>query len=1114
MRPFSIDYRSSRSIGRECGCTIGRACACGANQHIARGPDRYCGICKSCRNNKANKKKRGRYGQLKCVNPPLSSGDFRIVKIGSNSIRLHKDQVDYFRTKAPSLVDEPAKKFSDIVVLELYLMRQAHVHRCKEINFKIEELCEAVQPLEEELSSLRSRTLPDEELVDTMVAHKSMQRLPYKLAIKHLGEKTDRLNQEITDLKSEHSRLTFTITSRSATVIQKACRGMIARVQVYNSRVSLETQGRNESATDIQRIIRGRTGRFRAALVRRDKREKACVKIQSVTRMMLGGFTAGRRRDEIQQQEREAAAKLIHKKLRVARESELQILAEKEAIRTLEKANLDGAANTIQRIIRGHFARKTKRARRVELSLGPRVRELCNKYIAKGDLFQFLEAVNRDYELHFAQQRELRRMELENATTFINEVMAHREEQMRNSWAQWEQQKIKMKPEEKSVVTYGMKKKKTKSINPTAFNHSKADVLLQKRERELTRHVQKVPLEKLYRPLLQRSNLQCVTAVPKQIVVVPVPGCVLKDPLLNPISSTVESKSALEIGTERNRRLPQRVLENARFSGTRLLFTEISSLEEDLDTLVFLACLRCHVKTECKSEEEFERFILSAPAEIKQMAEEEAREISSLLAVNLKSKGLRTCYDVCNHRDVLENVFGVPADLAMMIRHMLGELTGSLDNVRPSLVEQKWRQALDQQTISFDSQRDQVPIHNILASDPNQNLKGHGLALVNHFPPRPSVHRVATPPAYSSFNKTRPDTVETVDYRVGIPVQALRPHSANMPGLSVDCNEPFTIERPATAGEVKYSKRLQGLTATFDLNIKALDIKESESFEKETAPTIINTIRPHSRASTAATVDWNVSSESEEFPDQDSSDSEDECEESIKPEWKHLDVICSTLKSTDPVHVLVTQIFFVSDSVNQVPYEAFMMELQEMPHEADMLRKEMIRERMRQSRDLATPIAALFENSGFHSIESLAACPLQVLGLPVHLCTQIRHVHNQLIGNNTHAETDYRYSRSVTDISSSQKEPLPPVRLRKYTEIKSVNIPIDPVKKRQLVGRVLTRGQVFSKMHVLEGQDSKNSMKLSQTYFDWKMNSKLGIDTIVATPAEAQALENWHPFPA
>ena len=76
-------------------------------------------------------------------------------------------------------------------------------------------------------------------------------------------------------------------------------------------------------------------------------------------------------------------------------------------------------ATDINRMARGFIARRTRRARRVELTLGPRVRELCEKFIAKGDLFQFLEAVNHDYELHMAQQAELRMLEVENATTFI-----------------------------------------------------------------------------------------------------------------------------------------------------------------------------------------------------------------------------------------------------------------------------------------------------------------------------------------------------------------------------------------------------------------------------------------------------------------------------------------------------------------------------------------------------------------------------------------------------------------------------------------------------------------------------------------------------------------------
>ena len=73
------------------------------------------------------------------------------------------------------------------------------------------------------------------------------------------------------------------------------------------------------------------------------------------------------------------------------------------------------------------------KARRVELKLNKRVRKMAYEYISKGGFWEFLAAVNKDYERY----NEQRSREEELAATFINQVLVHREKQQEQAWKSW-----------------------------------------------------------------------------------------------------------------------------------------------------------------------------------------------------------------------------------------------------------------------------------------------------------------------------------------------------------------------------------------------------------------------------------------------------------------------------------------------------------------------------------------------------------------------------------------------------------------------------------------------------------------------------------------------------
>ena len=97
-----------------------------------------------------------------------------------------------------------------------------------------------------------------------------------------------------------------------------------------------------------------------------------------------------------------------------------------------EEDYLDSTVH-IQRLVRGHLGRLKMKARRVELKLNKRVRKMAYEYISKGGFWEFLSAVNQDYERY----NEQRSREEELAATFINQVLVHREKQQEEAWKSW-----------------------------------------------------------------------------------------------------------------------------------------------------------------------------------------------------------------------------------------------------------------------------------------------------------------------------------------------------------------------------------------------------------------------------------------------------------------------------------------------------------------------------------------------------------------------------------------------------------------------------------------------------------------------------------------------------
>ena len=103
--------------------------------------------------------------------------------------------------------------------------------------------------------------------------------------------------------------------------------------------------------------------------------------------------------------------------------------ARREAIRTR-------AATTLQRLWRGVLGRRAVYARRgAGVINNGRVKELTDKFLASGDLWGFIAAVNGDYNL---AERDKSR-EITRAKAFVDQVIRVREEKGERAWRQWQE---------------------------------------------------------------------------------------------------------------------------------------------------------------------------------------------------------------------------------------------------------------------------------------------------------------------------------------------------------------------------------------------------------------------------------------------------------------------------------------------------------------------------------------------------------------------------------------------------------------------------------------------------------------------------------------------------
>ncbi len=212
----------------------------------------------------------------------------------------------------------------------------------------------------------------------------------------------------------------FLTMQAAAVAIQAAYWGYVARRYTVPRAIA---RRRHLAATAIQALARGHRTRLWFARVRQleDFRvaNQAAERIQAAWK---GRLARARKHETFAAAAREKEEWAERRQARLV------------AARARREAKRQFAATTVQRIVRGFFARREAYMRRQQGYVAhPRARALANAFLAGGDVWGLLAAVSRDFERHDAE----RDQEQRQASAFVAQMVQLREGQEARDWDEW-----------------------------------------------------------------------------------------------------------------------------------------------------------------------------------------------------------------------------------------------------------------------------------------------------------------------------------------------------------------------------------------------------------------------------------------------------------------------------------------------------------------------------------------------------------------------------------------------------------------------------------------------------------------------------------------------------
>lgn len=279
--------------------------------------------------------------------------------------------------------------------------------------------------------------------------HEHSQSFPQALEVEKarvlLLERVIAYRKEVTAARRESNSIGKFAGDTAATHIQKIFRGYMGKFRAAEKRRTYLIDRQIRAVGKIQRVWRGYISRVKTWArfedLTRKKKWNMAIEIQRMWRGWMARQLFKRLESEFRRRREHNSAVKIQAWIRGTRGRKIAEIKKKVAIvEDVEEDYLDSTVQ-IQRFVRGWLGRKKVVARKVEVKLNKRVKKLAYDYISKGSFWEFLGAVNNDYQRYNDQ----RQREEELAATFIQQVMQRREEEQKAAWNSWKTQKKRSK---------------------------------------------------------------------------------------------------------------------------------------------------------------------------------------------------------------------------------------------------------------------------------------------------------------------------------------------------------------------------------------------------------------------------------------------------------------------------------------------------------------------------------------------------------------------------------------------------------------------------------------------------------------------------------------------
>eukprot|EP00941_MAST-03F_sp_MAST-3F-sp1_P003836 g3836.t1 len=408
---------------QKCGCPMGRPCKCDHGKSSGK-VIWECGICKNCVSNFKNLKKSGVKGTARCLQEDqlqMKVGHYKIF-FGPNN----KYQVWV------------SKKGGNEGTPTLRALREAKEKRQKsllsrriELQEEIERLKKAEGGRDEEVKIVTLKN--GSKVVDTAILHGVEQRMSLDIYRSQFNAKMSALVEAEADIAVEFHAVHDFVAQVAVPKIQPYVRGYQRRKYNLERAHEVKAAGEKHAATMMQKPVRGFLARRERR--RRQRALEVAIISKTVIHMQRGirGHLARRRvgllRYQHDNQERLRATIVAQCAVR-AWLSKRRWTDTVQKMRTQKFRHQRGAAvRVLQRYVRGHMQRQRFMAVRMQDGLHHRLRRYCNSYFRNGDLWGLLRAVDADYR----NMEKEAKLEQENATIFIREVVDRREKMVSSS---------------------------------------------------------------------------------------------------------------------------------------------------------------------------------------------------------------------------------------------------------------------------------------------------------------------------------------------------------------------------------------------------------------------------------------------------------------------------------------------------------------------------------------------------------------------------------------------------------------------------------------------------------------------------------------------------------